>query len=92
MEIHDEQKVEAVKSDWSQAGLSAREQALCVYAEKLTRSPGGMSPADLEPLRSADLTDAGILDVAEVVAYFNYINRVADGLGVDPEPFMRPPG
>jgi alkylhydroperoxidase family enzyme len=42
-------------------------------------------------LRAAGLDDEAILHLAEVVAYFNFINRIADGLGVDPEPFMAPP-
>ena len=48
-----------------------------------------MKAADLAPLREAGLTDADILDAVQVIAYFNYINRVADALGVDPEPDMR---
>ena len=51
-----------------------------------------MTAADLDPLRRAGLTDADILDAVQVIAYFNYIIRVADALGVDPEPDMRPPG
>lgn len=79
---------EAVKKDWRTAGLTAREEALCTWAEKLTRTPREMTPADLEPLRAAGLDDLAILDLAQVVSYFNYINRMADGLGVDLEPFM----
>ncbi len=47
-----------------------------------------MSPADLDKLRAAGLSDRAILDAVQVISYFNYINRVADGLGVDPEPEM----
>ena len=47
-----------------------------------------MSPSDLEPLRSVGLDDATILDLAQVASYFNYINRMADGLGVDLEESM----
>jgi alkylhydroperoxidase family enzyme len=52
-----------------------------------------MKPADLEPLREAGLDDTAIHDVASVTAYFAYINRIADGLGVDLEPEMnkKPP-
>ena len=45
-----------------------------------------MTEPDLQPLRAAGLTDRGILDLVEVASYFNYINRVADALGIDPEP------
>jgi alkylhydroperoxidase family enzyme len=51
-----------------------------------------MSLADVEALRRHDLSDAEIHDVVQVVSYFNYINRVADALGVDPEDFMRADG
>lgn len=50
-----------------------------------------MSPDDLIPLKEVGLDDAAILDLAQVTSYFNYINRMADGLGVDLEPFMRRP-
>lgn len=88
MEIDDHAKVEKIKRDWRDAGLTEREQALCVWAEKLTRTPQQMTEADLEPLRAVGLDDAGILDLAQVTSYFNYINRMADGLGVDLEEFM----
>jgi uncharacterized peroxidase-related enzyme len=66
--------------------LRCRERLLCEFAEKLTLRPGGMSAADLAPLRAIGLTDAEIHDAAQAVAYFNYINRIADALGTDPEP------
>jgi uncharacterized peroxidase-related enzyme len=62
---------------------------LCKFAELLTRTPSAVRPQDLNTLRAHGLTDRDILDVVEVVSYFNYINRVADALGVDPEPEMR---
>jgi alkylhydroperoxidase family enzyme len=49
-----------------------------------------MSPDDLEPMRHAGLDDPAIHDVCAVAAYFAYINRIADGLGVDLEPGMTP--
>lgn len=48
-----------------------------------------MSPADLEELRGHGLDDRAIHDATQVIAYFNYINRVADTLGVEPEEFVR---
>jgi alkylhydroperoxidase family enzyme len=55
----------------------------------VTRSPAAIRRQDVETLRIHGLTDRAILDVVEVVAYFNYINRVADALGIDPEPEMQ---
>lgn len=57
------------------------------YAVKLTRSPAEVSAGDVEALRSAGFDDAAILDVCQVVSYYNYVNRLADGLGVELEPF-----
>lgn len=79
---------ETVKRDFRDAELSGREQALCEFAEKLTRHPSRMTAEDCQRLRSEGLNDRDILDAVEVISYFNYINRVADGLGVDPEPEM----
>jgi uncharacterized peroxidase-related enzyme len=52
------------------------------YADKLTRTPGQMRESDLAALRANGLSDRDILDVNQVTAYFAYVNRVADGLGV----------
>jgi uncharacterized peroxidase-related enzyme len=91
LEIDDDRKTMKVKKDWRAANLSEREAVLCRYAEKLTLHPDQMEPSDLKPLRQVGLSDAGILDACEVAAYFNYINRIADGLGVDLESFMERP-
>jgi uncharacterized peroxidase-related enzyme len=80
---------EPVKRDWRQAPLGPADRALCAYAEKLTRAPGEMREDDVRALRAAGLSDEAIHDAAQVVAYFNYINRIADGLGVDLEPEMK---
>ena len=73
---------DAIDRDWTAAGLDARRQALLAYASKLTRTPGAMVRADVESLRAAGFSDADILAIAEVVGYFAYVNRIADGLGV----------
>ena len=49
-----------------------------------------MQPTDVETLRQHGFEDRAIHDIVQIVAYFNYINRVADGLGVDLEPEMEP--
>jgi len=68
--------------------LTERELALCEFAEKLTLTPAKMTSDDCSRLRSVGLNDRDILDAVEVISYFNYINRVADALGIDPEPEM----
>ena len=70
------------------AKLSNADRALCDYAAKLTRNPADMTQSDVDILRSVDLSDQAISDAAQVISYFNYINRIADGLGVDLEPGM----
>ncbi len=77
-----------VKKDFRIARLSNRQRALCEFAEKLTLRPSAMQREDLESLRSEGLSDEEVLDAVQVVSYFNYINRIADALGVDPEPEM----
>jgi uncharacterized peroxidase-related enzyme len=60
----------------------ARLDAIAAYAEKLTLRPQAVEEADVERLREVGLDDLDILDLNNLVAYFNYINRVANGLGL----------
>ncbi len=76
----------------TEAGVSAdhdnlpgRLRVLCAYAVKLTLTPHQMQAADVDALRDAGLSDRDVVDANQVVAYFNYVNRVADGLGVELE-------
>lgn len=55
------------------------------YAEKLTREPWAMTRDDVVALRTEGFDDTAILDIAQVTAYFAYVNRLADGLGVELE-------
>ena len=55
------------------------------YAIKLTRNPEAMKSEDVERLRAAGFDDPGILDICQVASYYNYVNRLADGLGVELE-------
>ncbi len=57
---------------------------------KLTATPAKIGAKDLEPLRAVGLSDTDIHDAVQVIGYFNYITRIADGLGTDPEPEMGP--
>ncbi|MGB1288075.1 MAG: hypothetical protein ACPG7F_16175 [Aggregatilineales bacterium] len=84
--------VHAIVHDWRIASLSDVDSALCAYAEKLTLHPTQMTEADVITLRDTGLDDRAIHDATQVISYFNYINRVADALGVEPETFIRPWG
>ena len=57
------------------------------YALKLTRSPGAMEAADVEALRKHGFDDRTIHDICSITCYFAFVNRLADGLGVELEPF-----
>ena len=72
--------------------MNQTDAALCAYAEKLTLQPADMREADIETLRGAGLDDVAIHDATQIIGYFNYINRVADALGIEPEDFIRPWG
>ncbi len=62
------------------------------YAVKLTRTPGEMGDGDVERLGEVGFDQAAILDICQVVSYFNYVNRMADGLGVELEARWREEG
>ena len=74
------------QDDWSLAELDEKDRALLNFARKLNDTPGEMSAADIEALRTAGFTDQNIFDAVLIVAYFNLMNRIADGFGVVPEP------
>ncbi len=77
--------------DYRQADLNPQHRAFCDYAVKLTLTPGEMSDQDVQKLRDAGYSDEQISIGVQVIGYFNYINRVADGLGVDDETWMNLP-
>ena len=62
--------------------------AICNFAEKLTETPNLVDKQDIELLKSYDFSDKDISQIVQIIAYFNYINRVADGLGLEPEDFI----
>jgi len=81
--------VDQIKEDYRKARLNVRQSALCDFAEKLTLTPAKTTPTNLEKLRQAGFSDNDILDAVQVISYFSYINRIADGLGVDLESWMK---
>lgn len=82
----DDERLERLLDDPAKAGLSPREEALAGYARALTRSPGEMTRDEVELLRSRGLSDEEILQANMIVAYFNFVNRIANGLGVEAPP------
>ena len=72
----------ALRRDYTQANLAAADRAMLDYAAKLTRQPARVSRHDIEGLRRAGFDDRAILQINLIASYFNFINRVADGLGV----------
>lgn len=77
-------------TDWRQASLGAADQALCAFAEQLTRAPAEVREADLQRLREAGFEEVALHRAVQVIGYFNYINRVADAVHVELEPEMPP--
>ncbi len=74
-----------VAHSYRQAQVGDRAMAMLDFAAKLTERPDRMAAGDLEALRGAGLSDRDILDLVQLIAYFNYTNRLAVALGVDPE-------
>ena len=87
-EVDDENEVRRIQEDYRSSGLDEVTKRLLDFAVKLTTTPKKMAKADLDVLRSCGFRDEGILDAIQLVAYFNYINRVIDSLGTEPEPGM----
>lgn len=74
-----------IKLDYTQAELTPRERAILDFAHKLTLTPAAMRESDVQSLRDVGLDDLGVLHVTLLASWFNYINRVADALGVVPD-------
>ena len=85
---NDDELVAAVEQDWTTAPLSPKRAAMLAFVVKLTKTPGAMEDADVDALRSASFSDRDILDIVEVVGYYAYANRIADGLGIETETWI----
>jgi uncharacterized peroxidase-related enzyme len=82
----DVELVRAIIEDYTSADLSPADVTMLEFVEKLTRTPGDMQPSDVDSLRQAGFEDRAIHDLVLVASYYAFVNRVADGLGVDLEP------
>jgi uncharacterized peroxidase-related enzyme len=85
--VNDETLVAQIKEDYTQAHLSSADRVMLDYAAKLTRTQAAVSEADVQALRDAGFDDRAILDIAQITAYFAFVTRLADGLGVTLEDY-----
>lgn len=78
--------VQQLQDDYTKAALEPRDRAMLDYALLLTRDATLISPAEHDKLRAVGFDEQGILQITLIAAWFNYINRVADALGVGRAP------
>ena len=78
--------MQALQEDYTTAPLTDQERVMVDYVVKLTKDATRVSPADHDALRAVGFDDTGILQITLIASWFNYINRVADALGVGREP------
>jgi uncharacterized peroxidase-related enzyme len=78
----DKELIDALERDYTTASITNQERVMLDYAVKLTRDATRVSRQDHERLRSAGFDDTAILQITLIASWFNYINRVADALGV----------
>ena len=81
---------ESIIQDYRKADIDDKTRAILEYSEKMTLTPSKMREDDVKGLRNSGLSDKEILETVHITAFFNYINRVVDSLGVDLEDFMSP--
>jgi uncharacterized peroxidase-related enzyme len=77
--------VKALEADYRTAPISEQDRVMLDYVVQLTKDATGISPADHDRLRAVGFDDQGILQITLIASWFNYINRVADALGVGRE-------
>ena len=78
----DEELVAALQDDYREAPISEQDRAMLDYVAQVTRDATRISREDHDRLRSVGFDDRGILQITLIASWFNYINRVADALGV----------
>jgi uncharacterized peroxidase-related enzyme len=78
----DKALVEVLKKDYRSAEISEQDRTMLDYVVKLTKDATKVSPDDHAKLKAVGFDDRGILQITLIASWFNYINRVADALGV----------
>jgi uncharacterized peroxidase-related enzyme len=81
----DDELVKALQDDYRSAPISDQDRAMLDYVTQLTRDATRISAKDHDRLREVGFDDRGILQITLIASWFNYINRVADALGVGRE-------
>lgn len=82
---NDHMLLEKIKTDFARAGITSEDKAILNYASKLTGTPGDIPESDIRDLRQAGFTDEAILRINLIASYFNFVNRIVSGLGVQIE-------
>ena len=75
----------ALSSDYTTAGLAPADRAMLAYAVKLTLQPSAIVKEDIAALSTVSFNDRAIHDICAITAYFAFVNRIVDGLGVEVE-------
>ncbi len=78
----DDDLIEQLKTDYENAPITEAERVMCDYVVQLTKDAVKISPKHHEKLRAVGFDDRAILQITLIASWFNYINRVADALGV----------
>lgn len=81
----DKELIEALQKDYTTAPITTQERVMVDYVVKLTKDATKVWKDDIERLRSVGFDDRGVLQITLIASWFNYINRVADSLGVGRE-------
>ena len=78
----DEDMIAALRDDYRSAPITDAERVMCDFVVQLTNDATKIHPGTLDGLREAGFDDTAILQITLIASWFNYINRVADALGV----------
>jgi uncharacterized peroxidase-related enzyme len=86
--LRDDGLADAIVSDFETAAISDKRKTMLRYASKLTREPAEVEERDVVALREAGFSDVDILHIVEIIGYYAYANRIADGLGIPLEDWI----
>jgi uncharacterized peroxidase-related enzyme len=86
--LRDDDLAARIEDNYQTAGITEKRIAMLDYALKLTVSPGSVAEQDVVRLKELEFTDTDILHITEVVGYYAYANRIADGLGIPLEDWI----